>query len=161
MTADASVDALINLPTRDRFKTVAVDAAVHFIDRSGTADQIAKWREHDSDERHAGGRPAYINDRAVLAIMLLLAAGNSPLHLTSAAQVIEERESTEGLALLGIDASKTDAAWYSAFWRAWRRPHDTLDAFPAPRHRYLSEEEQQAVKAARAPVPGTSSESGR
>lgn len=149
MSAKVANIGLLSAGQRPRIPPAVVAGAANFVDRTGIADQVATWRNIDRAKRHPGGRPPVLNDRVVLVVLLLLAAENSPLLASRAEELLTKRLDAKSLKLLGIDLSREGVNWYSCFWRAWRRFHDTLDAFPAPRHRYMDEAEQKAIIEAR------------
>ncbi|MEZ5272922.1 MAG: hypothetical protein R2694_11525 [Ilumatobacteraceae bacterium] len=133
------------------------DATVHavaaMIDNTGAVAQIARWRDDDTHGSHPGGRPSALDDRAVLTVWVLLAIEHSPLFVDRAADLIANRLSPAALNSLGVrhHPSSVDDC-YGRCWRATHRLLDVIDAYPAPRHRLLTAEDQAQVLAARDPA---------
>jgi hypothetical protein len=92
----------------------------------------------DAKDRHPGGRQSAIDDRAILALLVLLALESSPLFVSNIAHAIETRLSGEG--------------WYDKSWRAVQRLLAVIDPYPAPRRKRMSVEEFKVIEALRDPV---------
>lgn len=56
-----------------------VEAAAAMIDSTGIAAHLEQWRAEDRAGQGPGGRPASLDDRAVLVCFVLLALEHSPL----------------------------------------------------------------------------------
>lgn len=113
-----------------------VQLAVTLIDKSGLPDDIAKWRAESAGPTvpFRRGRPPKVDDRAVLALIVLLAFENSPLLVSNAAALISYRLTDESKALLGIDVDGTRYVdWYDRTWRALHRLLEVVDPFPINR----------------------------
>lgn len=141
---------------RDQISADSVAAALQLVDLANIVDTIAGWREHDTANRRAGGRPAVISDRAALAIFTLLACSHRPLHVRQGAIMLAHQLDPAGFALLGITppvgGSGGEDDWYQRLWRAIHRVLDVIDPYPAPRNRRLTSDEAEEIKAARDPA---------
>lgn len=131
-----------------------VEAAITIVEATGICEQLAAWRAEDRVREHkgSGGRPASLNDRAVMVLLVLLALEHAPLLVSRMAEMIACRLSGRPKALLGIDSEETkEKDWYD---RAWRQVHSLLaviDPFPGPRNRLLTKAEWADVVSARDP----------
>lgn len=109
-----------------------VEAATTIIDSTGICEAMAEWRTIDRTEKGPGGRPAQLDDRAILVCFVLLAIEHSPLLVTRMAETIAHRLSDTAKALLGIDRAETaDKDWYDRAWRTIHSLLDVIDPFPA------------------------------
>ena len=99
-----------------------VARAIKLIDTSGICARVDKWRAEDRERagKGPGGRPASLDDRMVLVIMLALVLEGSPLLVTHAAAAVKYRLSEQAKAMLGIDPDKvSNIDWYDRYWRAF------------------------------------------
>jgi len=130
-----------------------VSAALAIVDATGVDTQVEDWRTEDLKGKHAGGRPHALDDRATVALLVLLALEGTPLFVTNIAHVIEHRLSGEARSLLRIrqHASEGDQ-WYDRCWRAVHRLLDVIDPYPAPRKRRMSRDEFARIEALRDPA---------
>ncbi len=122
------------------------------IDASGICARVARWREEDRERagKGPGGRPASLDDRMILVIMLALVLEGSPTLVTHAATATKYRLSEQAKIMLGIDPDKIgNIDWYDRCWRALHSLLDVIDPFPGPRNRLLTKDEWEVVKAQR------------
>lgn len=132
-----------------------VEAAAAMIDSTGIAAHLEQWRAEDRAGQGPGGRPASLDDRAVLVCFVLLALEHSPLLVTRMAETIAHRLSDKAKALLGIDPAETaEKDWYDRTWRTIHSLLDVIDPFPAKgkRNRLLTKAEMG--RCPRRPRPG-------
>lgn len=132
-----------------------VARAIKLIDTSGICARVDKWRAEDRERagKGPGGRPASLDDRMVLVIMLALVLEGSPLLVTHAAAAVKYRLSEQAKAMLGIDPDKvSNIDWYDRYWRAFHIFVKILDPFPGRRNRLLTVDEWTAVLASRDPI---------
>jgi len=132
-----------------------VEAAATIIDSTDICARLAEWRAEDRAGKGPGGRPASLDDRAVLVCFALLALEHSPLLVTRMAETIAHRLSDKTKALLGIDPAEiADKDWYDRVWRTIHALLDVIDPFPAKgyRNRLLTRAEWADVVAARDPA---------
>jgi len=129
-----------------------VNAALAIVDAAGIATRVCDWRAEDAREKHAGGRPSALDDRAIVALLVLLALEGTPLFVANIAHVIEHRLSCESRSQLRIQQHPSDGVdWYDRCWRAVHRLLDVIDPYPAPRRRRLSKQEFAIIEAKRDP----------
>jgi hypothetical protein len=129
-----------------------VTGALSIIDTSGIANRVAVWRAEDAKDRHPGGRSSAIDDRAILALLVLLALEGSPLFVTNIANIIEHRLSDNALSLLGVRQHAADGDnWYHRTWRAVHRLLSVIDPYPAPRWKKMSANKFKVIEALRDP----------
>lgn len=162
---DAVEDALGRLvcdgvlgPARAHTPIIAdhqVQAAITIVESTGICARLAQWRSHDREResKGPGGRPATLDDRAVLVLLILLALEHSPLLVSRMAEAVSRRLSVQARVMLGIDLS--GIAEVDFYYRTWRAVHSLLwviDPFPAPRNWLLTKAEWADVLAARDPV---------
>lgn len=108
--------------------------ALRLIDISGATEAMSEWRIEDQGEPGLGGRPAMLNDRAMFALLLIVATEWDPMHLTRVASIITHRLSDDSKIALGITtASATETEWYARTWRAFHRASVVVDPFPITR----------------------------
>ena len=119
-------------------------AALRLVDHSGICEQISSWRTSDATERHAGGRPTLIPDRAILAILVELGVLNEAQLASKATEAINHRISLNALALLGVSPGLVSS---SAVWRAVKRLLDVIDPYPISRYRTTAKTEYLAALA--------------
>lgn len=131
-----------------------VQRAAGIVDSSGVPDMIAAWRTADGRDPAQGGRPALLDDRQILTLLLILALEGTPLTLTRALCLVRDRLTANATAWLGLprdDASGT--AWYSRIHRAFRRAVGPIDPhLGTPRRRRLTRDEMAAVRERRDPA---------
>ncbi|MHB8319124.1 MAG: hypothetical protein ACYDEP_07855 [Acidimicrobiales bacterium] len=140
------------LATGGRSRSPSVEAAITIIDSTGICEQLATWRSEDRKrERKApGGRPATLNDRAVLVLLVVLALEHSPLLISRIAEVISKRLSLKAMDLLGINPAEVNKKdFYDRSWRAIHSMLDVIDPFPGPRNRLLTNAEWDDIRLAR------------
>lgn len=143
-TSTSGYDRRVTIPIAN------VEFAVGFIDKSGMVEHLTTARA--ARAKSPGGRPAVVSDRAILALMFLLAMEGRPMHLTRAEEMVRYRLDDEAFALLGIDM--TDTSWqtlYGRLRRAFARVVDAVDPYPGPRKKRLTYAESQEVKNQRDP----------
>ncbi len=108
--------------------------ASRLVDISGAPQAVSEWRIEDQGEPGLGGRPAMLDDRAMFALLLMVATEWDPMHLTRVASLITHRLSDDSKTALGITtASATEAEWYARTWRAFHRISVVVDPFPITR----------------------------
>lgn len=132
-----------------------VEAAITIVESTGICEQLAAWRAEDRVREHkgSGGRPASLDDRAVMVLLVLLALEHAPLLVSRMAEMIACRLSGRAKALLGIDSEETkERDWYDRTWRAVHSLLAVIDPFPGPRSRLLTKAEWADVVAARDPM---------
>ncbi|MDQ2729324.1 MAG: hypothetical protein M3Y91_16020, partial [Actinomycetota bacterium] len=132
-----------------------VEAAATLIESTDICARLAEWRAEDHTDKGRGGRPAHLDDRAVLVLFVLLALEHSPLLVTRMAETITHRLSDKAKALLGIDPAETgEKDWYDRAWRTIHSLLDVIDPFPAKgtRNRLLTRAEWADVLASRDPA---------
>jgi len=129
-----------------------VSAALAIVDAAGVSDKIANWRAADATDRHPGGRPGALDDRAIMALFVLLALENSPLYIDKVAYAIEERLSERAKAFLHIRQFASDGDdWYDRCGRAIHRVLNVIDPYPAPRKKRISQAEFAVIETRRDP----------
>lgn len=107
--------------------------ALELTDGSGIAERIAEGRDEDRQRagKGPGGRPVEVSDRAIVALLLVLAMEHSSLLVSEAAVMVAKRLSPEAKELLGLDQRpRTRKQWYWPLWRAFHRVLDVIDPFP-------------------------------
>ena len=115
---------------------------LRLIDTGDICERLTLWRTQDRANQHSGGRPALFDDRAVLAVCLLLAVEPTPLLASRMADVVHHRLSSDALLALGAIASCTpDNDRYAAMWRAVQRMLAIIGTKPISRYRRTSPEE--------------------
>ncbi|MDQ2729912.1 MAG: hypothetical protein M3Y91_19135, partial [Actinomycetota bacterium] len=132
-----------------------VEAAATIIDSTDICARLAEWRAEDRAGKGPGGRPASLDDRAVLVCFVLLALEHSPLLVTRMAETIAHRLSDEAKTSLGVDGAEiSDKDWYDRAWRTIHSLLDVIDPLPAEgkRNRLLTRAEWADVVAARDPA---------
>ncbi|WP_298339807.1 hypothetical protein [Ferrimicrobium sp.] len=137
--------------------------ALWVIDHSDICETIAERRAEQRAQRdalkdqqtegalprhHGGGRPALINDRAVLTLMMTLALLEFSIFLKHASALVPYL-SKNLIRELGIRSSLTDRARYDAVYRAWVRFADVIDPYPYPKWKRLTKQEYADVLAKR------------
>ncbi|MDQ2729791.1 MAG: hypothetical protein M3Y91_18475 [Actinomycetota bacterium] len=141
-----------------------IEAAATKIDSTDICARLTEWRAEDRKDKGLGGRPAHLDERAVLVCFVLLALEHSPLLVSRMAETIAHRLSGKAKALLGIDVAKArlgidgaetaDKDWYDRAWRTIHSLLDVIDPFPAKgkRNRLLTKAEWADVVTARDPA---------
>ena len=125
-----------------------------FVDKSGLVDYLAKWRAEDKALTGPGGRPAVLDDRAVLVLLQGMALLSKPMHVTLMAEAVTRSMTPDARKFLGLPEKQgTYVQWYGRIWRAL---HSTLDVInPKPLHGIsrsrLTPEQAAEVKANRDP----------
>ena len=87
-------DQGLNLgPSHPPIDDQRVARAMSLIDASGICARVARWREEDRERagKGPGGRPASLDDRMILVIMLALVLEGSPTLVTHAATATKYR----------------------------------------------------------------------
>lgn len=142
------VDGAFANPNHLNVTAAKVRDVMRLIDASPIVEQITDWRDEDRDTA-AGGRPAAMDDRAVIGLLILAANARLPLHVRSMQHLVEHVLDDEALEVLGIHRHLADSdRWYSRCWRALHRLLDVIDPYPAPR-RTLTPDEFNKVLAQR------------
>lgn len=122
------------------------------IDNEEIPELLRQW----DLEVHApsrGGRPSTLSMRAVLILWLVLAWEHQPLQLKKLRDLITERLTPEGAAILGItvDSNVGPDGWYERARRTTNRMLRLIDYHPIfNRHRCLEKQEWDRVRAERA-----------
>lgn len=130
-------------------KTVRL--ASELLDKTKICTKITELRDEERKQKkkRPGGRPAYLDDRAVLVIIMTLVLLDLPLLFTRATDLLEcfgPKEFRE----LGIPHDKaTRAALYHRIHRAWNRCVSVIDPLPYPKRRLLTKEEWAEIEAKR------------
>ncbi|PPL18634.1 hypothetical protein [Microterricola pindariensis] len=120
--------------------------------KTGVLERLQDWRAEDSLGEGFGGRPALINDRAILTGMLLANRGE-PIFITRLARLFQHELSDASRALLGLEPSFVSFVehvaeqnrWYSNTHRAFHRMNDLMDPFPQERWRAKTHTEIQQI----------------
>lgn len=120
------------------------------LDRSGVLEMVAQWRAEDRSDAHPGGRPATVDDRAVILLTFLLFATRNGFLIQEMAKMVAHNLDDSARELLGIkrrpklsDPAKDELAWYYTIRRAVVRLNDVFDAFPGKRTLYTQEERRE------------------
>jgi len=130
-----------------------VVGALSVVVASGVAARVEAWRAEDAKNRHAGGRIGAIDDRAIIALLVLLALDGAPLFVSNIADLIENRLSMSARGLLGIRQLAADGDdWYDRSWRAVHRLLSVIDPYPTPHKKRISVEEFKIIEAQRDPI---------
>ncbi len=125
--------------------------AEELVDLADICTSISDLRAMEREQRKKGpgGRPASLNDRAVLVLVLTLALLDRPLFFTHATHLLECLDD-EVLSELGVTLGEwTTTALYFRVERAWNRLTSLIDPFPYPKRRLLTKEEWAKVEAER------------
>ena len=154
------LDSAGNFFTADRIANEANDVrkfgdadirhVAYHLDRSGILEMIKQWRAEDRAGAHPGGRPASIDDRAIILLTFLLFATRNGFLIQELAKMVAHNLDDSAMAALGIksrpslgDAATDELAWYHTIRRAVVRLNDTFDAFPGKRIMYTQEERRE------------------
>lgn len=111
------------------------------VDTSGALDAFRRWQGEDGRDASRGGRPAYISERTLLILLLLLAESGKPLFLTRAAAMVCVACTDGALEELGLPTRKRSRAtrddyrlnyknWYHRIQSAWKRLNKVMDPYP-------------------------------
>ncbi|WP_262002335.1 hypothetical protein [Microbacterium sp. Mcb102] len=122
--------------------TATVKKALELVDASGTPALIELWESQDRTQ--AGGRPPYLNIRATLALWLIIAMEQQPMHIRRVALLLETRMTAKAARLLGIayDPDLTAGRMYERARLATNRILRVTDAYPLKnRHSRLTKAE--------------------
>jgi len=149
---NAELDELLYDPrTRGPLALGTLQRCASLVDSVGIPELLSQWdREVHAPSR--GGRPASVPMRAVLILWLVLAWEHQPLQLKRLRDVVTERLTPEGAAMLGVtlDANVSPDGWYERARRATNRIFSLIDYHPVfNRHRCLTKHEWDRVKAER------------
>ncbi|CAB0779684.1 hypothetical protein FRC0552_00944 [Corynebacterium diphtheriae] len=117
--------------------------AIDVVDDSGVELLIDTWRAKDGYDPSKGGRPAMIQPRTVLALMVLLTIEAKPLHIQQAVNIITDRATNQVLRAFGLPQRhetnyttyKGRQAWYKKVYRAWNKVKDVVDPNPTLTYR--------------------------
>lgn len=123
------------------FPAEQVRAMADKLDRVPIVATLEKWRELDAGpNRHPGGRPATLNFRALLVVMLLVMTEHAPFAVTEFSNVFWRRLDDESRALLDIagvritDKHSDEATfWYKRTDRLEKAMYALMDPDPMPR----------------------------
>lgn len=154
----AAAPVVFDLPRFDRGPIDAsrVAAALRIVDLADIVNTLGVWREQDRAGRGAGGRPAVIDDRAALAIFILLGCSHRALHVRQGSIMLADQLEPDALHLLGVRPPVNDTGgesdWYQRLWRAIHRVLDVIDPYPAPRNRLLTPDEIEHILELRDPA---------
>jgi hypothetical protein len=130
-----------------------VAGALSIVDGTDLVARVTTWRAEDAKDRHAGGRSKAIDDRAIIALLVLLALEGMPLFVSNIADLIQNRLSTNARVLLGIRQLAADGEdWYDRSSRAVHRLLAVIDPYPSPHKRQISSEEFEVIEARRDPI---------
>jgi hypothetical protein len=118
---------------------------------------FARFRAEDRAGKHPGGARPVLDDRAILAGIMLLRSEGSPTLLSELANLFWLRLDDAGRTELGIvDASATGVterdyeAWYHRVSRGVHSIIDLIDAWPVPqRHKLMNREQREEIQTAR------------
>lgn len=99
--------------------------------------KVAEWRTEDGHDPKKGGRPATVNEEAVLTLMAVLAVEGKSLHIQQAANIVLDCADNRVLRRLGMptrdEEDYVDAKFrhnmYMRVYRAWRRVHDMMNPY--------------------------------
>jgi hypothetical protein len=139
------------------FTDAQVANVVRLIDDAKLVQAIEQWRQSDSLERHAGGRPSVLNDRAMITAMLLLALDGTGVLITRVGELFQHRLSDNAKALLGVDPATTGSfvEWNNRSWRAFHRITELVDGFATPKRSRLTRTQYAEIEAKRNGDPET------
>lgn len=137
----------------DRAHATTADVAqvLRIVDRAEVTDWITGWRAEDrkAANRGPGGRPSMVDDRGVVALLLLLGLIGQPLTVRAMTALIVWGLDEDDRALLGIDlADLTAADLYHRLWRSLHRTLSVLDPHPVSKYRRLPLEEMAQLLSA-------------
>lgn len=129
---------------------------------TGVLPKLIEWRAEDRGGKPLTGPAPYVDDRAILVAMLLLAREHAPLNETTMAEVLHHRLSDESRAHLGLpsalpalDSSKAGSEeknWLNHAVNGFQRVLRPMDPHPdtvGQRHRLLNNAERDAIRTAR------------
>ncbi len=120
-----------------------VSQVARLVDQSGIIATLDQWRTADAIERHAGGRSAVLNDRALIVAMLLLALDGKGILITRIAELLQHRLTDDSKAILGIDNASGGSfvEWNNRAWHAFHRITVLIDGYETPRRSRLTREQ--------------------
>lgn len=118
-----------------------VQGVVQLIDSTHIVTTASAWRAKDRTTTGRGGRRPLLNDRAVIALMLIAAIDQTPLLATRLAALADQLQ-PEAKQLLGIPATLTDES-YAAVWRAIHRFLKLIDPYPISRYTITPRDEYE------------------
>lgn len=130
-----------------------VVAAGKLVDASGTVQLVQANREGARAGRGAGGRKAFVTDRTVLILLLLLALENRAMHMTKVAYMVTNRLRPNSLRYLDLNMGvASEDQIYHRLARAFQRVVDVIDPFPGQRRRRLTMPEFELRVSKRDPI---------
>jgi hypothetical protein len=134
-----------------QFSHATVENAARVIDNTDIARALTEWRVIDSQQKHPGGRPSKLNDRAVLVAILLLAIDGKALHLTRIGELFKYRLEPQSLRLLGLNENQDGSLyeWCGRAFRAFHRITALLDGYRTPRRSRLTREAFNLIESTR------------
>lgn len=131
-----------------------VTQVLRVVDRSEIPSWLASWRAEDRAEagKGRGGRRPMLDDRQVLALLLLLSLASQPQTIRAMTALVLWGLDDKSRELLGIDlADLTPDDIYNRLWRSFHRTLRVLDPHPFSKYRKLTKTEFALAKAAISP----------
>jgi len=130
----------------------AVAGALSIVDGTNLVARVEMWRIEDAKDRHAGGRSRAVDDRAIIALLVLLALEGLPLFVSNVADLIENRLSAKARGLLRVRQLAADGDdWYDRSSRAVHRLLSVIDPYPSPHKKRISAQDFKVIEAKRDP----------
>lgn len=141
-----------------------VDIAIRLVDATGITTRIAEWRKEERQlaGKRNGGRKPFIDDRAILVVLMLLARENRPLLITEMGNVLHRRLLPEARGLLCLPHTLTPSRpgkngterknWFNAASNAFHRMVDVMDPHldtKKHRHHLTDRKHREAILTAR------------
>ena len=137
---------------RPRFSKNRVIEVAKRIDESGVLPMLQKWRAEDRYGKRAGGRPAYINDRAILTAVMLLRGEGRPIMISELRDLFRFRLNYHGRLELGIHKvtggdihEHIDLGWYHRARRSLIRILVLMDAWPGKRTNHTRQQRDERI----------------
>lgn len=119
------------------------------VDETGLLPYLTKWRAEDRAISGPGGRPAVVNDRTILILLLGMALLSKPLHVTLMAEAVTRSMTPEAREFLGLPQQRgTYIEWYNRIWRSIHTTFDVVEPFPvrgSARKRLTPEQYQELL----------------
>ena len=127
---------------------------------TGLLGNISAWRAEDKASKHPGGPARYVDDRAILIVLTLLAREHSPLNLTEMGAVLHRRLTAASRKHLNLPTSLPRKSgggtekknWFNHASNSFHRVLDTMDPHldtRGTRNRLLSNAEREEIFSAR------------
>lgn len=85
-----------------KFSDADIRHVAYHLDRSGILEMIKQWRAEDRAGAHPGGRPASIDDRAIILLTFLLFATRNGFLIQELAKMVAHNLDDSAMAALGI-----------------------------------------------------------